>query len=116
MSTASSRARRVGQSLRRAGRDAAHRRQLRLGLSGLLLGLGFAAGVVPARAAVPCETLEHRGGRHIVCTVDFARHDLRLFLGDADGRPLGSFSALRKMLGAEGLALAFGMNGGMYPP
>ena len=114
MPTASSRASRIGQSLRRRGAHAAHRRQVRLGLSGILLGLAFAAGLVPARAAVPCETIEHRGARHVVCTVDPARHDLRLFHDDAEGRPLGSFSALREALGAQGLALAFGMNGGMY--
>ena len=95
-------------------RTAGSRRQVLRGLRGLVLSLGFAAGLVPARASVPCETIEHRGARHIVCTVDLDRHDLRLFLNGDGGTPLGSFAALRDVIEADGLALAFGMNGGMY--
>lgn len=112
--SASSRARRIGQSVRTGAEGALHHRQFKRGLYGLILGLGFATGLAPASARVPCETIEHRGARHIVCTVDLDEHDLRLFLNADDGAPIGSFQTLREGLEPAGFALAFGMNGGMY--
>ena len=49
-----------------------------------------------------------------VCKADPATDDIRLFLNDADGTPLGTFSNLEDRL--DGKALAFAMNAGMYHP
>jgi len=42
--------------------------------------------------------------------------DLRVFHTAPDGRPYGSFARVEAGLRAEGLRLAFAMNGGMYHP
>ena len=49
-----------------------------------------------------------------VCKADPATDDIRLFLNDADGTPLGTFSNLEDRL--DGKALVFAMNAGMYHP
>ncbi len=112
--SASSRARRVGQSAGSVAEDVLAWRQWRLGLRGLLLSVGFALSTVAATASVPCETITHLGSEYIVCTVDLRSHDLRLFLNDDAGRPMGSFSAVRAALDEDSETLAFGVNGGMY--
>jgi len=65
-------------------------------------------------AAGPCreETFEDAG--YIVCTIDPATADLRLFLNRADGTPYGTFDALAAEMTAKGETLVFAMNGGMY--
>lgn len=79
-----------------------------------LAALALAAFGQPANAAA-CEAERYNGQGYTVCTVDMAEDDLRLFLNDAEtGKPLGSFSNIDKQLEAEGRALAFGMNAGMY--
>lgn len=65
-------------------------------------------------AAVECRDIAHDGNRYTICEVDATREDLRLFLNDADGRPLGQFGAVNRALAAEGKRLAFAMNAGMY--
>lgn len=81
----------------------------------------FAAGVLAALAgfatpamAVDCRDLSHDGNRYTVCEVDAGRETLRLFLLDPDGRPLGQFTTIDRLLADEGAHLAFGMNAGMY--
>lgn len=61
-----------------------------------------------------CRDIEYRKAAYAICEVNMAEADLRLFLNDAEGRPLGQFSAVDKVLAAEGRALAFAMNAGMY--
>ncbi|TMV10478.1 phosphodiester glycosidase family protein [Arenibacterium halophilum] len=73
----------------------------------------WAALAAPA-AAVECSDLTHEGNRYTVCEVDPAREDLRLFLYDDLGDVLGQFGAIDSRLQADGKALAFAMNAGMY--
>nr|WP_174823683.1 phosphodiester glycosidase family protein [Ruegeria arenilitoris] len=65
-------------------------------------------------AAVSCEKLAHEGKRYTVCEVDAASDDLRLFLYDEDGNPLGHFSSVNEALSSSGKRLTFAMNAGMY--
>ncbi len=85
-------------------------------LPALLLGLvllGLAALAAPA-GAVECARQEHDGNAYAVCTVDPAAENLRLFLNDADGDPIGHFSTLDAALRAQNRELVFAMNAGMY--
>ena len=63
--------------------------------------------------AVDCRGLSYDGNRYTICEVDTSREDLRLFLRDDKGMPLGQFSAIEKAL-PDGQTLAFAMNAGMY--
>jgi len=65
-------------------------------------------------AAVECRDTTHDGNRYTICEVDAAQEDLRLFLNGDDGRPLGQFGAVNRVLADEGKRLAFAMNAGMY--
>nr|WP_170603673.1 phosphodiester glycosidase family protein [Ruegeria arenilitoris] len=56
----------------------------------------------------------HEDKRYTVCEVDAASEDLRLFLYDEDGDPLGHFSSVNEALSSSGKRLAFAMNAGMY--
>ena len=51
-----------------------------------------------------------------VCEADPMKDDIRLFLNDDDGQPLGTFTNLEDKVRAEGNRLAFAMNAGMYHP
>lgn len=76
------------------------------------LALGFGAAAAPAWA-IQCEERDHAGNTYVVCEVDPAAEDLRLFLYDETGAPYGQFDAVEAGLG-EGRRLAFAMNAGMY--
>lgn len=69
---------------------------------------------VPVAAADTCRTADFEGTDYAVCEVQ-AGEDLRLFLNDAAGSPLGTFERLRETL-APGERLVFAMNAGMYHP
>ncbi len=60
--------------------------------------------------AVACEDVTFDGASFTICEVG-ADEDLRLFLNDPDGGPLGSFSAVAKQVEGN---LAFAMNAGMF--
>ncbi|WP_089881911.1 phosphodiester glycosidase family protein [Citreimonas salinaria] len=81
-------------------------------LIGLTLLIGFAA-AAPARA-VECSRQEHDGNQYAVCSVDPAAENLRLFLHDTTGTPIGHFATLDAALEAQGRDLVFAMNAGMY--
>lgn len=66
------------------------------------------------QVAAGCRDVEYRDMTYSICEVDIPTSDLRLFLNTAEGRPLGQFSAVEKALNAQGFALAFAMNAGMY--
>ena len=51
-----------------------------------------------------------------VCTADPATEDIRLFLSDDAGEPLGTFDNLSDAVRANGQSLVFAMNAGMYHP
>lgn len=76
----------------------------------VLAGL-FCAGM----ASAECRDHGFDGTGYTVCEVDMAHADLRLFLRDpASGAPMGSFSAIERLLEPDGKRLAFAMNAGMY--
>ncbi len=78
----------------------------------ILLAVAFGSGAVQA---AECRGERFEGESYTVCAVDMARDDLRLFLNDAEaGTPLGSFGAIEDQVKAEGKALVFAMNAGMY--
>lgn len=77
----------------------------------LAILLGLAA--LPAQA-VECQSVAHADTSFTVCTVDLDRDDLRLFLNDVNGQPIGQFSALDRNLAEQQLTLRFAMNAGMY--
>ena len=68
------------------------------------------AGERPLPGLCAPATFEQSG--FIVCTVDPADYDLRLFLDTPDGKPYGSLEAFA----AAGPAIVFAMNAGMYLP
>lgn len=63
-----------------------------------------------------CQEMTFQQRPYSVCEVNPEISDLRLFLNDPDGRPLGHFSRLSKELERQGETLLFAMNGGMYHP
>ena len=64
--------------------------------------------------AVSCEDVRYGNNRYTVCTVLPAEEELRLFLYDDSGLPYGQFGAIERALNADGKALGFAMNAGMY--
>ncbi|WP_415919267.1 phosphodiester glycosidase family protein [Tateyamaria sp. SN6-1] len=73
----------------------------------------FLLWAAPALSAT-CENVRFAGNGYTVCTVLPATEELRLFLYDDAGDPLGQFSAVDRALRAEGKQLGFAMNAGMY--
>ena len=81
---------------------------------GLAIG-ALVAMTLPAMAGV-CEKRDFDGQGYVICTLDAGQEPgLRLWLNGPDGRVLGDFTAVRRML-AEGEVLGFAMNAGMYHP
>lgn len=79
------------------------------------LELALAALVAAGAAEAACREVAHEGRGYTVCEVA-AEDDLRLFLTAPDGRPYGTFERVDEGLAAEGRALVFAMNAGMYHP
>lgn len=69
-----------------------------------------------AAGAQPCREVAFETAKYVVCTLDPAKADLRLFWKNGDGEPYRRFSSLSEALAAEGRALTFAMNAGMYLP
>ena len=79
----------------------------------MMLRLAFALLVAPLAAqAADCRDMLFEGASYTVCDVA-ADEDLRLFHSGPDGT-YGSFRNVDEALGAEGKALGFAMNAGMY--
>ena len=68
-----------------------------------------------ALQAATCRSLAFESQGYAVCEAH-AGEDLRLFLEDGDGAPIGTFDRLRKALADEGRRPIFAMNAGMYHP
>jgi uncharacterized protein YigE (DUF2233 family) len=64
-------------------------------------------------AAAECGPVEHRGRSFTLCSADLTERRAVIRLADDAGAPLGDFAALEA---AEGAALLFATNGGMYHP
>ncbi len=75
-----------------------------------------AIAMTPAMAAQAsgCAAASHQQIDYIVCRFDPAAADIRLFLNDASGAPLGHFNIVNEALAAQGEQLVFAMNAGMY--
>ncbi|MBB3590754.1 uncharacterized protein YigE (DUF2233 family) [Rhizobium sp. BK529] len=71
------------------------------------------AGSAPAPSQ-PCTRQTFEGAAYIVCSVDPAKADLRLFWKDAAGKPYRGFSNLAAAVTGQGHRLIFAMNAGMY--
>lgn len=67
-----------------------------------------------AAAAGICRSESFADDPYIVCSLDLAKDDLRLFWRDTGGEPYRTFSALAKDLEEKGKRLRFATNGGMY--
>ncbi|UFM65827.1 phosphodiester glycosidase family protein [Paracoccus sp. MA] len=81
---------------------------------GLAIG-ALVAMTLPAMAGI-CEKRDFDGQGYVICTLAAEQEPgLRLWLNGPDGRVLGDFTAVRRML-AEGEVLGFAMNAGMYHP
>lgn len=65
-------------------------------------------------AAAECRDVMFDGAGYAICEVDVAAEDLRLFLNDGEGAPLGSFDKVDALLAPGGVHLGFAMNAGMY--
>lgn len=80
-----------------------------------LAALGLVAlPVMSAQAGVTCTERSFDGIAYTACEVDPRAADLRLFLDTPSGEKYGQFSTIDGTLAAEGKALVFAMNGGMY--
>lgn len=73
-----------------------------------------AASGAAATPAQPCEARRFEDTGYIVCTVDPAKADLRLFWRDAEGKPYRAFRGVADAVTAAGHQLLFAMNAGMY--
>ena len=81
---------------------------------GVAMGMVFAM-ALPA-ASEGCAHMDHDGQGYVVCQIEAAQEpDLRLWQDNADGQPLKSFNAVRKVL-PQGETLSFAMNAGMFHP
>ncbi len=79
-----------------------------------LLLLAFLAAGAPVSAEAACRAESFEGADYTICSFDLTQSDLRMFWRDGEGAPYRTFSALASALEAEGAALSFAMNGGMY--
>jgi len=85
----------------------------RAGAGALAAGLCLAA-TAGAAGAAGCREIEHAGAPYTVCEAAPGRDMLRTWLLDAAGAPYAGFGRLAAALAAEGQALVFAMNAGMY--
>lgn len=69
------------------------------------------ATAAPAR---PCEAKRFEDTGYIVCAIDPAKADLRLFWKDAGGKPYRAFRGVADAVTHTGHQLLFAMNAGMY--
>ena len=67
-------------------------------------------------AAAGCRDIVFEDTPFTVCEADPKTEEIRLFLNDGEGRPLGTFDNVEATLEARGRSLRFAMNAGMYHP
>lgn len=80
----------------------------------ILSGLAVIAASPVAAEAPFCREDTFEATTYTICAIDLARDDLRIFLGDASGKPYRTFDALAADLAARKLDLVLAINGGMY--
>jgi uncharacterized protein YigE (DUF2233 family) len=64
--------------------------------------------------AEPCRSESFESAAYIVCSFDPGMDDIRMFWGNAEGKPYNTFEALGEALKEDGKTLTFAINGGMY--
>lgn len=67
-----------------------------------------------ASANAPCRQYGFEGSRFTVCEFDPAKEKLQLLWTDRSGKPLRSFPASERAMGADSRNVLFGMNAGMF--
>jgi uncharacterized protein YigE (DUF2233 family) len=82
-------------------------------LAGLFAGPVLAEGATDGGA---CRKVHHLDATYTVCTFNPITDNIRLFANGVDGKPYGSFDALKSGMQNDRLSLRFAMNGGMYEP
>lgn len=80
----------------------------------ILPGLAVFAAAPAAAEAPLCREDTFEGTAYTVCTIDLARDDLRIFLGNESGKPFRTFDALAADLAVRKFELVLAINGGMY--
>ncbi|WP_431192835.1 phosphodiester glycosidase family protein [Tianweitania aestuarii] len=88
-------------------------RRSKLALLLVSLTLGATSAVGMAQAEV-CKRDQFENTDYVVCSIDPASSDLRLFWRKDTGAPFRSFATLARSLEAEGKKLSFAFNAGMY--
>ena len=81
----------------------------------IAISAGFLALAAPLQAA-DCQNIDFDGAPFTVCEADPDKDDIRLFLNDSDGKPLGTFDNVEAELAQANSQLLFAMNAGMYHP
>ncbi len=69
-----------------------------------------------AASAQGCYDVTFDGAPFTICEADPATADIRLFLNDLAGKPLGTFENVNAQLAQQDKALLFALNAGMYHP
>ncbi|HLH10351.1 MAG TPA: phosphodiester glycosidase family protein [Methylovirgula sp.] len=87
----------------------------------LRIAIGLFSLFLTVPAALPangggCERITEADQDYLICTFDVRQARLRLFLTDSDGKPYEGFDAIAEALKAQGDALVFAMNAGMFRP
>ena len=68
----------------------------------------------PAAQVRQCAEESFESASYVVCTIDPAASDLRLFWRNAAGKPYRSFSNVADAVRGQGRELVFAINAGMY--
>lgn len=71
---------------------------------------------LPLPAAAACRNVRYLDTPYTLCSTTFGKDDLRLWSEAPDGKPILSFGRLTDMLAAQGKAIGFAMNAGMFAP
>ncbi len=85
----------------------------KLGLATVAATLLCSLVALPAQA-LQCSKETFERASYVVCTVDPATSDLRLYWTSAGGKPYRTFSNLAETLHGQGRSLNFALNAGMY--
>jgi uncharacterized protein YigE (DUF2233 family) len=83
-------------------------------LFGMTVLLGAVFGSAGSALAGPCAPETVESTNYVICTVDPAKTDLRLFWKGEDGAPYRSFPGIADAVTAKGKTLVFALNAGMY--
>lgn len=83
-------------------------------IHGLAFLVTLMLGAATTAQALDCREATQGNNIYALCEIDAGTADIRVFLNNSEGEPLAQFDAVQDALSQDNLALAFGMNGGMY--